>query len=69
MLFFLATHLQVSGVQQDVDGLSDVSGVHVVVVGHRLVVVILQGRHERHKGLGVDVESPQKIALLKERVL
>jgi hypothetical protein len=41
-----------------------VGGVQAVVVGHVVVVVVLQGQHEAEEGVGWDPEGLQEASLL-----
>lgn len=60
----LVTYIQSRRGQQDVRGLGDVGSVQTVVVRHVGVVVVLQGQHERHKGVGRNLERPHQVSLL-----
>lgn len=50
--------------KQDVRGLGYVSGVQAVVIGYIGVIVVLQGQHERHKGVSWNLERPHQVSLL-----
>ena len=53
-------------VEQAVDGLRDVRGVDIVVVGHGAMVVVLEGEAEGDQGAGNNLELAQQVALLQE---
>ena len=58
------THLQGGGGQQHVGGVHHVGGVQAVVVGHVMVVVVLQRQHEADEGVCWDPERLQEASLL-----
>lgn len=59
ILVFLAkklSYLQGGSREEDMGGLDHVCSVDVVVVGHIVVVVVLQGHHEGDEGVCRDLE-------------
>ena len=67
MSCFNLPYLEGLRVEQAVDGLRDVGGVDVVVVGHGAMVVVLEGQAERDQRARHDLELAQQVTLLKEQ--
>ena len=64
----VSAYLEGLRVEQTVDGLRDVGRVDVVVVGHRAMVVVLEGQAEGDQGAGIYLELAQQVPLLEQEV-
>ena len=58
--------LECCRVEEYVTGLGDISSVEVVVVGHVLEVVVLQGHQEAQQSPRGHRERPQQVSLLED---
>ena len=67
-VLYLSAYLEGLRVEQTVDGLRDVGRVDVVVVGHRAMVVVLEGQAEGDQGAGIYLELAQQVPLLEQEV-
>ena len=63
---FELPYLEGLRVEQAVDGLRNVCGVDIVVVGHGAMVVVLEGQAEGDQGARVYLELAQQVTLLQE---